>query len=131
MTTDKPWTTAEKDIVKAALAKGVSYARIAAQLPGRTKSAVCGMVHREGYGALRPEVPRRATVKKISRRPPPACEAGPRRASRSPDRQVVVAALKPPAAVPPAPPPEALNLTLEALGPGPVRAGFRFERVPA
>ncbi|WP_287994214.1 GcrA family cell cycle regulator [Acidiphilium sp.] len=125
-----PWTAAEKDIVKQGWANGLSFSRIAARLKGRSRSAVCGLVQREGWNALRPSTPQRATEVKISKRPPPARETGPRRVLRSPDRQVAVAALKPPAAAPPAPPPEALNLRLEDLGPGQCRYPVAGERPP-
>ena len=54
----KQWTAAELAIVKRDWPKGISASNIARQLPGRSKSAVVGLVHREGIVRTVPPAPR-------------------------------------------------------------------------
>ena len=59
----KPWTTAEIKTCKALWATKITTREIATHLPGRTRHAVCGLLHRAGLMTKKPPKPYVARTK--------------------------------------------------------------------
>ena len=80
----KQWTADETDIVRREWLRGISAANIAKQLPGRTKSAVIGLVHRENMVRTCPPAPRTRKAK-----PAPPHRARPSRSQSAQESNLV------------------------------------------
>lgn len=93
------WTGNELDTIRRLWAEGLSIAKIADRLPGRTKNAVVGKIHR----LVLPSRP-----SPIRRQAPAATPPAPAGARPAPLPRAAATLPPPPAAPPPSPPPAPL-----------------------